>query len=192
MGGDIGFESTLGKGSRFWFDVSLPTLDAAPPTPVPQRLATGYRGSRKKVLIVDDVAQNRALVAGFLKMLDFSVSEAQDGRAAMVLADTAPPDLILMDSVMPVVNGLEATRLLRRHKALCTVPIITISANASQADRDRSLAMGVDAFLPKPIDFEQLLAHIETLLGLSWVYPDAAEGAAPPGNQRSRREQTGF
>jgi CheY-like chemotaxis protein len=182
MGGDIGFESALGKGSRFWLDVSLPALAEAAAAPVPQRLASGYRGPRKRVLVVDDVAENRTLVASFLKALDFSVAEARDGRAAMVLAEAALPDLILMDSVMPVVNGLEATRLLRRHRALCSVPIITISANASQADRDRSLAMGVDAFMAKPIDFEQLLAHIEALLGLDWIYPDEAFLETVPGH----------
>ncbi|WP_372528417.1 PAS domain-containing hybrid sensor histidine kinase/response regulator, partial [Piscinibacter sp.] len=172
MGGDIAFDSTPNVGSRFWFELALPSAEGEAAALPPGRPATGYRGPRKTVLIVDDVADNRRLLANYLEPLGFAVKQAPDGRAALEQAGVAPPDLILMDSVMPVVNGLEATRLLRAHKALRQVPIIAISANASQSDRDRSLALGVDAFMEKPIDFDELLAHIAALLKLTWIHDE--------------------
>ena len=79
-----------------------------------ERTVTGYRGPRKKVLVIDDVPENRALIIDYLEPLDFMVSEAADGRAGIEAAQVVRPDLILMDNVMPVMNGLEATRRLRR------------------------------------------------------------------------------
>jgi len=75
---------------------------------------------------------------------------------------------------MPVMSGLEATRRLRQQEAFSSVPIIAISASASQADRERSLAVGVDAFLHKPIDFNELLKSIQSLLQVKWTYKDEA------------------
>jgi CheY-like chemotaxis protein len=72
-------------------------------------------------------------------------------------------------------SGLEAARRLRGHPALRDVPIIAISASASSADRKRSLAAGVDAFLNKPIDLDELLDHVATLLQLTWVHSGEAD-----------------
>jgi CheY-like chemotaxis protein len=84
-----------------------------------------------------------------------------------------------MDNVMPGMSGLEATRQLRARPALRGVPIVAISASASSADRKRSLAAGVDAFLNKPIDLDELLDHVATLLQLTWVHAgEPAAGAA--------------
>jgi len=172
MGGDIEVESTPGEGSVFWFELVLPVLEAAPAAAPRGRVVTGYRGPRKKLLIVDDVAENRALVVDFLKSLDFKLAEAADGDAGIEQARAVQPDLILMDNVMPVMSGLEATRRLRQQPAFTRVPIIAVSASASRADRERSLAAGVDAFLHKPIDFNDLLNNIAGLLKLTWTYQD--------------------
>jgi PAS domain S-box-containing protein len=172
MGGDIEVESAPGEGSVFWFELVVPALEAAPAAAPRERVVTGYRGPRKKVLIVDDVTENRALVADFLKSLDFTLAEAADGNAGLEQARAVRPDLILMDNVMPVMSGLEATRRLRQQAALAHTPIIAISASVSRADRERSLAAGVDAFLQKPIDFNDLLNNIAGLLKLSWTYED--------------------
>jgi len=170
MGGDIEVESAPGQGSLFWFELAVPVLDAEPIAAPRERVVTGYRGPRKKVLIVDDVAENRALVVDFLKSLDFAMAEAADGSAGLEQASAVRPDLILMDNVMPVMSGLEATRRLREQQAFANVPIIAVSASASRADRERSLAAGVNAFLHKPIDFNDLLRDIGALLNLTWTY----------------------
>ncbi|HUG23458.1 PAS domain S-box protein [Piscinibacter sp.] len=178
MGGDITVDSAPGAGSRFTFELLLPILDSQTADAPRQRRITGYRGPRKKVLVVDDVAENRALVVDFLTALDFTLDEAADGEAGIERAEHGKPDLILMDNVMPVMSGLEATRRLRERPAFAAMPIIAISASASQNDRDRSFAAGVDAFLHKPIDFDDLLRQMGTLLQLSWVQVEENGGSA--------------
>ncbi len=184
MGGEIDFETTPGHGSAFWFEMKLPVVEepAAPAEPR-ERVITGYEGPRRKVLIVDDMAANRSLIVDFLKSLDFALGEAEDGLSGIEKARATRPDLILMDNVMPVMNGLEATRRLREQPALQSIPIIAISASASPVDRQRSLAAGVDEFLHKPIDFNELLDKIGTLLRLTWTYDsdDARNGGDAAG-----------
>jgi len=184
MGGEIDFESTPGVGSTFWFELMVPLAEAQAVAAVPiERVVTGYEGPRKKVLIVDDTAANRSLVVDFLKSLDFAMGEAQDGNAGLEQARVTQPDLILMDNVMPVLNGLEATRRLRVQPAFQSIPIIGISASASPVDRQRSLAAGADEFLNKPIDFNELLEKIGSVLHLTWTYrdDDAAKRSGKPG-----------
>jgi len=184
MGGDIEVSSTPGVGSSFSFELALPLVETAAAMAPRERVVTGYEGPRKKILIVDDIAENRALMVDYLGMLDFATGEASDGRAGLEQARAMQPDLILMDNVMPVMSGLEATRRLRQQEAFANVPIIAVSASASQADRERSLAVGVDAFLHKPIDFNELLKSIRSLLQVTWTYKDdnpPASGANAPG-----------
>jgi PAS domain S-box-containing protein len=174
MGGDIEVEGRPGAGSAFRFAIEVPVVGNEIVGPRRQAVV-GYRGPRRKLLVVDDVAHNRALLVDFLKLLDFALDEAGDGGAALERAAAARPDLILMDNVMPGMSGLEAARRLRGHPALRDVPIIAISASASSADRKRSLAAGVDAFLNKPIDLDELLDHVATLLQLTWVHSGEAD-----------------
>jgi len=171
MGGEIHVESRPGSGSRFWFDLELPVsaLEAraqATPAAAP---VTGYRGTRKTLLVVDDVDANRTLLVDFLSPLGFNVVEADSGAACLQLAPTVRPDLIAIDSVMPAMDGLEAMRRLRLMPALQAVPIIAVSASASVADEQRCLAGGANAFLSKPIDLEQFLREIGRLLDLAWI-----------------------
>ena len=170
MGGDIAVESDAGSGSRFVFELLVPVTHSQALAAPRQRTVTGYRGPRKRVLVVDDVPENRALIVDYMRPLDFAMSEACDGSAGVAQACQVVPDLILMDNVMPVMNGLDATRRLRQEPRVRGVPIIAISASASQSDRDRSLAAGADAFVHKPIDFSELLRQVAALLQLTWTY----------------------
>jgi CheY-like chemotaxis protein len=175
MGSDIHVESQVGVGSRFWFDLQLPV---ARPQPLVQGLdgerITGYAGRRRKVLVVDDIEVNRAPVVEFLGGLGFEMLEAEDGEAALRCVHTTAPDVVLMDSVMPVMGGLEAIRRLRTTEGLPDLPVIVVSANASGGDRQESLAAGADAFLPKPINFDRLLPELERLLALEWTRREVA------------------
>ena len=118
------------------------------------------------MLVVDDVPQNRELLTDMLKPLGFVTVEAQDGQEGLERAQALLPDLILMDNVMPVMDGLEATRRLRALPALQHVPVIAISASAAADGKERALESGANAFLTKPFRANQLLALIEQHLGL--------------------------
>jgi CheY-like chemotaxis protein len=184
MGGDIYVTSQVGAGSTFWFELNVPVIEIATLAP-PERIVTGYEGPRKKVLVVDDVAANRAMAVDMLNQLGFDVVVAVDGPQALNKAQVARPDWILTDIVMPEMDGLEATRRLRQIPAFRQVPIIAMSASASGSDERKCLAAGVDAFVAKPIDMDQLLIQIASLLQLKWTYgPQAApiahaDGADP-------------
>jgi CheY-like chemotaxis protein/anti-sigma regulatory factor (Ser/Thr protein kinase) len=191
MGSDIEMESRPGEGSAFWFEVDLPVVPLHAAAAISEPVLTGYAGPRRKILVVDDVAANRMVLGDMLAPLGFEMAEATNGREAVETARSLRPDLILMDSVMPGTDGLEATWRLRKLPGLGEVAIIAISANASGSNEATALAAGADAFLPKPIDLPSLLARIGDLLELRWTCeppdsgPAAREGApgrlvAPP------------
>jgi CheY-like chemotaxis protein len=172
MDSDIHLDSEPGRGSRFWFDLALPESPQAPAEPAalaPQ--ATGYEGPRRRVLVVDDVAGNRKMLIDLLAPLGFELHVATDGREALQQAERVNPHLVLMDNVMPVMDGPEATRRLRATPGLEDVPIIAISAGAQPADRAASLAAGADAVLTKPVRLDDLLDSIGSLLKLRWTAP---------------------
>jgi len=186
MGSDIHVDSRVGIGSRFWFEVDMPLAVRGLVAQVSAIDGiTGYEGPRRRVLVVDDIDANRAPIVEFLGRLGFDMREADNGDAAVRYVQAAAPDLVLMDSVMPVMGGMEAIRRIRSIERFRDLPIIVLSANASGADRQQSLGAGADAFLPKPIDFERLLPEIANLLDLTWTRrelpaaADDADAAAP-------------
>ncbi len=184
MGGEIKVESRIGHGSSFWFELELPVVAVEIAPPSAAGIVSGYQGPRKKVLIVDDVAENRAVVVDMLGQIGFQMAEAASGSEGLEQAQALRPDLILMDIVMPEMGGLEAARRLRQLPAQKEVPIIAVSASTSGGDQESSLAAGMNAFQPKPIDFDLLLAQIASLLQLDWTYaapPAGAEEHAAPG-----------
>ena len=165
MGSDIEVASKPGQGSTFTFELRLPLADTQASLPA-DRIAVGYDGERKKVLVVDDVTENRMVLIDMLRPLGFLTFEANNGREGVERAQTLLPDLILMDNVMPVMNGLEATRLLRAMPALKDVPVLAISASASQADREKAVDAGATDFVTKPFRAAHLLALLERHLGI--------------------------
>jgi signal transduction histidine kinase/CheY-like chemotaxis protein len=170
LGGDIVVESRVGKGSIFRFELELQAANSPVPALLnPVQVTTGYSGPRRKVLIVDDVASNRAVLIDLLSPLGFEVVEACDGIEALELAEATKPDLILMDVVMPKMDGEEVTHLLRQLPALAQVPIIALSASALTADETKCLQAGANAFLPKPVDQDELLARMAALMQLEWI-----------------------
>ncbi|WP_284616151.1 ATP-binding protein [Aquabacterium humicola] len=168
MGGDITVASTPGQGSCFAFTLRLPVL-AAPARPASTRVVTGYEGPRKMVLVVDDVAQNRMVLADMLRPLGFRVEEAEDGEHGLAQALALRPDIVLMDNVMPVLDGLEATRRLRRLPGLERLPVISISASAAGDGEARALASGANAFLTKPFRADELLGLLARHLSITLV-----------------------
>jgi signal transduction histidine kinase/CheY-like chemotaxis protein len=168
MGGDIDVQTEPGRGSVFGFELELATV-AEPATTVAHRTVVGYDGERKTVLVVDDVAANRAVLSDMLRPLGFTTVEAENGREGVEKAQALLPDLILMDNVMPVMDGAEATLLLRQMPALRDVPVIAISASATAEGQARALAAGATAFLSKPFRAAQLVEMLETQLGIRFI-----------------------
>jgi CheY-like chemotaxis protein len=115
------------------------------------------------VLIVDDSPVNRYLAQQALKRQGAKSTLAQDGQQALELLKRRPDgfDAVLMDIQMPVMDGLEATRMLRQDPRLRALPIIAVTASVMMSDREAAMAAGMDAFLTKPLELPQL---VETLL----------------------------
>jgi CheY-like chemotaxis protein len=179
MGSDIHVDSQVGCGSRFWFEITLPHAEAAVSGPLSASTITGYQGARRKVLIVDDVVGNRALLSDLLGELGFDLDEATNGAEALSRAATAKPDLVLMDLVMPVMDGMEAIRRIRATPELAGLQIIAVSASANHIDQEAARAVGANHFLAKPLDEDKLLNLIGATLNLAWSYtqPLAPEAA---------------
>jgi CheY-like chemotaxis protein len=116
----------------------------------------------KTILIVEDVDLNVDLLSQILED-DYALLVARDGRQGVAMVDEHQPDLVLMDISLPVMDGYEATRLIR--KTYPSLPIIGLSANAMQADVDKAKAAGCNDYLTKPIDDSLLIKKIEEFLG---------------------------
>jgi signal transduction histidine kinase/ligand-binding sensor domain-containing protein/DNA-binding response OmpR family regulator len=182
MGSRLQVRSEPGQGSTFWFEVSLPvTQPAEPEQPLAGRHIVGYQGPRQKVLVVDDKEYNRQLLVDLLQPLGFEVSTAEDGQRAIDAALAWHPDVILMDLVMPVKTGHEATQELRRQPGLEGTVVIAVSASVLEAEEEKSLAAGCDAFLRKPVKTAELLDLLEAHLHLtwSWAEPQEQRGVVP-------------
>ena len=177
MGGNIQVKSQLGRGSLFWFELDLP-VSTGPTAVLPtQRPVVGYEGSRKKVLIVDDVPQNRAMLMDSLLPLGFEVFDATNGQECLELLDSVKPDLIIMDVMMPVLNGRETTRRIRNMLQFARIPIIIVTASATPEDEAKAYAVGANAFIPKPIEHHILLKTIGDQLSLKWLYETPSQDA---------------
>lgn len=119
--------------------------------------------STPRILIVDDLADNVFMLKAFLEAQGYSVEAADGGSSALEKAEAFPPDLILLDVMMPDMDGYEVTRLIRRHPELREIPVILITAYTDTC-RIKGLAVGATDFVRKPVDFDELLVKIETLL----------------------------
>jgi CheY-like chemotaxis protein len=183
MGGKIELSSEPGKGSHFWLELDLPRAEASVAVK-PQRVATSYNGPRKKIVVVDDVAESRSMLVEALASVRFIVFDAVNGRNAIERVQLVEPDLVLMDLMMPVMDGAEATRRIRQLPGFERLPVIMVSASAGPEEHSKSSAAGASGFLPKPIDHDVLLQTIGELLSLQWSYRD--EGEVPAAHQPAR------
>ncbi len=179
MGGVIQVESVPNHGSTFRFDINLPATAAAPQA-LPERLPTGYRGARLRVLIVDDEPINRDLLRSLLQPMGFLIEETDDGAAAIERVTAQPPALILMDIRLKSLNGLEATRRIRTLPAGRDIRIVAVTASVFPDDRTQAIAAGCDEFAEKPIQTARLIELIGHLLQLDWIRPVESAGTRAP------------
>ena len=153
MGTTLELESSLGEGSRFYFDLSIEIccseveLSKTSMQPI-------AAGQSQKILVVDDDKLNQTMMEALLKRLGHIVTVVDDGHKVMEMFDKGCFDLVFMDIRMPVMGGVEATRLLRNRGVM--IPIIALTANAFKDDIENYLNLGMDECLSKPIDIKQL------------------------------------
>jgi CheY-like chemotaxis protein len=168
MGGEIEVQSQPGVGSIFIFSVAL---EVATQEQAEQHLdarISGYEGARRRILVADDDPVNRTLVYRLLSGLGFEMQRAGNGLEALQLIKLSPPDLLITDLVMPQVDGMELVRTLRADARTQSIPVIALSASASEYSRDEALRQGCDAFVAKPLRLASLLDELQTLLSLQW------------------------
>jgi signal transduction histidine kinase/CheY-like chemotaxis protein len=166
MGGEISCESAPAQGSLFWFTIpaerAMPAADKD--TPVPGTLSG-------RVLVVEDNAVNRMLIAAYLDEFGLSYDIAEGGAEAVKRLGTKAYDLVLMDIMMPELDGVEATKRIRKLRgAAAEVPIVALTAYAMKGDRETYLAAGMDGYVSKPIRGRELFAALAPYLA-----PDDAE-----------------
>ncbi len=177
MGSKINVESQLGAGSRFWFDVDLIVSRklVKPPMIQPIKNIIGFRGDKKKILVVDDQWENRSVITNLLAPIGFDCFEASNGKEALLQAEQIYPDLIITDLAMPVMDGFELMRAIKKYQSLQETILIVSSASAFETDKNNSLSAGGDDFIPKPIQLDLLLNMLQKYLNLEWIYIDKPE-----------------
>lgn len=180
MGGNLTVTSTLEQGTQFMFSVALPVVDSFEQSSsqtldrvvayqvVPETIVQ----QRYKILMVDDKLSNLSLLNNLLEPLGFDLNEAHNGVEAVALAQSWQPDLILMDLVMPEMDGFIATQQIRRLPALVQTPVIALSASAFGHHREKSIEVGCNTFLAKPLQLEALLHCLQQYLALKWICDD--------------------
>jgi signal transduction histidine kinase/DNA-binding NarL/FixJ family response regulator len=168
MGGELTATSEVGVGSRFLVRLYLPALTGVVPVTPSRARRLGYAGPRRRILIVDNEAVDRELLAGVLAPLGFLIDQAASGEECLEVLPRFAPDVILMDLAMPGMDGWETIRAIRRDK-LSDARIAIVSANAFDKGLENDLGIAADDFITKPVRFDELLDWLGRALALHWV-----------------------
>jgi signal transduction histidine kinase/DNA-binding response OmpR family regulator len=207
LGGDVAVRSAPGVGTTFSFEIDLPAAEGPEVEPVRRARSLAPGEPRRRVLVVDDAADNRLLLTRLLASVGLTVREAANGEEAVAEWESWQPHFVWMDLRMPVMDGYEATREIRRrevvsgqwpvvseeeslatdHGPLTTSPckIVALTANAFEHDRRAILEAGCDDFVAKPFSERSVFEALERHLDCRFVYdepgetPPAAPGPAP-------------
>ncbi|MDX9994589.1 MAG: ATP-binding protein [Rhodocyclaceae bacterium] len=191
MGGELTVASNTGAagaggvGSRFVVRLYLPAL-AGVVAPVSRRARrVGYAGPRRRLLIVDNEAVDRELLAGVLAPLGFVIDQAASGLECLEVLPRFRPDAILMDLAMPGMDGWETIRAIRRDR-LADARIAIVSANAFDKGAENDLAIGADDFVTKPVRFDELFDWLGRALALDWIEAEENAPLPPPAGTAPR------
>jgi len=177
MDGQLLVSSLLGSGSIFWFDMPLVEVQAIDDLYRPYQhgtiigcTATNATNSPFKILLVDEIWQNRTFLVNLLKNIGFIVFEASDGKEALDLTIQNLPDIIITDLVIPHLDGFELVQAVRKLPQLPKVTIFATSADVFEQQQKKSLEIGCNEFIAKPIDTEALLTKLKKYLPLEWIF----------------------
>lgn len=189
MGGEMTVESRKDEGTTVTFHVRLPRSDA----PLPERrrrrvVSLAPNEQRRRILVVDDVADSRLLMREILEGVGFEVREASNGREAVDVFDLWSPRLILMDVRMPVMNGAEATRQIRRraeelHPGFRPT-IVALTASVFDSDSELTLSPWWDDVATKPVHQDTVFELLERHLGTRFVYEEDDDPSLRPEHRR--------
>ncbi|MEG4112713.1 MULTISPECIES: ATP-binding protein [unclassified Microcoleus] len=174
MGSTLQVESELGKGSVFWFEIDLPEAKewAKNSKSSEQGVIIGLKGDKPKVLVVDDHWENRSVIVNLLSPIGFILFEAENGQEGLDKIAEVQPNLVITDIVMPIMDGYEMVKSLRKLASSANLSVIVSSASVFESDLQKSIEIGANEFLPKPIEADSLLNTIKSLLKLEWIYED--------------------
>jgi len=187
MNGKISLESTVGKGSLFRIEIPLQLASKSEfqrSRKFDERTVIGLAPGQKplRILIAEDQPENRLLLMQLMKKIGLDVRAVENGEKAVALFESWQPDFIWMDRQMPILDGLQAAKIIRKLPGGNKVKIVAVSASAFAEQRAEMLAGGIDDFVGKPFQSNELYACLGKQLGVSFLYadyPDAA--AAEPG-----------
>ncbi len=180
MGGEVGVESAPGAGSTFWFEAPLAAATEEDVTAREETDRARNGALRGRVLMADDAAANRELVSAILRNLGLEIDTVADGAEAVHAAHSGLYDLVLMDVHMPVMDGLTATREIRRMQAQGErrIPILALTANVQADQVTRCLEAGMDGHLAKPIQITELAAALSWWLKEAETTPEGTRAGA--------------
>jgi signal transduction histidine kinase/CheY-like chemotaxis protein len=169
MGGELWFTSEVGKGTVFHIRLFLSQMrQESEETPKRRVHRIGYRGEKRRILVVDNEAVDRELIMNILTPLGFEVAEAVNGQDCLSVYQAFKPDAILMDLAMPFMDGWEASYIIRSiHQS--SIPIAIVSANAFDKNLENAAEINAGDFIVKPVNVEELLDWIGDRLSLDWV-----------------------
>ncbi|MBD2576654.1 response regulator [Oscillatoria sp. FACHB-1406] len=191
MGGEITVESNFKEGSRFRFTIGLKQGNSAESLEqiIPRVVGLESQPRAYRILVVDDTAENRILLGRLLKPIGFEVREASNGWEGILAWQEWQPDLILMDTRMPVLGGIEATKRIRNQEKqrmpnLRPTTIIALTASAFEERRGEIIEAGSDDFVRKPFTEEIIFGKLSQYLGVRYVYEEVSPIAAERNWQR--------
>ena len=175
MGGHMFVESEVGRGTLFRFDICAKTGQAVLSGGIehPRRVAALKQGQpRYRILVVDDNPLNRLLLVRLLEVFGFDLQSAQNGEEAVSLWQKWRPHLIFMDMRMPVMDGYEATRVIKSGEAEWPTKVIAVSASSLKSEQGAILKAGCNEYIAKPFRETDIFGALERQLGVRWEYEE--------------------
>ena len=176
MNGSIKLDSEEGIGSCFSFEIQIEKLEyLKEDVSTFEKIVNIKKAKEFKILVADDTKENRDLLIQLLNSYNLSTNEAKDGLEALELTEKESFDLIFMDILMPNLNGLETTKTLKKSENTKNIPVVAISANVFEDDRQKAFNSGANYFLPKPFVENDIIKALKEFLDIEFEYEKKEE-----------------